>query len=276
MIDFGIAQALDSTRLTMTGMFMGTPGYLSPEVIEGQNSTAVLGRARLGGHRGLRRDRARAVRHRVLRDDLLPHPERQPDLSGVPAPMAECWRPRCAGTRPARPPASLLRSRAAALDPAALLQRRCPRVAAAATGPWAPAPRTPAAPHGTGRVRRLRGARAGPCLRPGPGCHHVPAAREPAARDPADRGWPVEAGPVQAGPVSWPDPGRRLRGRPAPGRLSARPRAAPGGYPGSDDGSAAVPASPDGPAGTGRPLGRRARHRAQADRAQADRARRRL
>jgi Protein kinase domain len=39
VIDFGIAQALDSTRLTMTGMFMGTPGYLSPEVIEGQQSS---------------------------------------------------------------------------------------------------------------------------------------------------------------------------------------------------------------------------------------------
>jgi hypothetical protein len=38
VIDFGIAQALDSTRLTMTGMFMGTPGYLAPEVIEGNTS----------------------------------------------------------------------------------------------------------------------------------------------------------------------------------------------------------------------------------------------
>ncbi|HEY2078613.1 MAG TPA: serine/threonine-protein kinase [Streptosporangiaceae bacterium] len=38
VIDFGIAQALDSTRLTMTGMFMGTPGYLAPEVIEGSTS----------------------------------------------------------------------------------------------------------------------------------------------------------------------------------------------------------------------------------------------
>jgi hypothetical protein len=38
VIDFGIAQAPDSTRLTMTGMFMGTPGYLAPEVIEGQPS----------------------------------------------------------------------------------------------------------------------------------------------------------------------------------------------------------------------------------------------
>ena len=38
VIDFGIAQAPDSTRLTMTGMFMGTPGYLAPEVIEGSPS----------------------------------------------------------------------------------------------------------------------------------------------------------------------------------------------------------------------------------------------
>ncbi len=38
VIDFGIAQSPDSTRLTMTGMFMGTPGYLAPEVIEGKPS----------------------------------------------------------------------------------------------------------------------------------------------------------------------------------------------------------------------------------------------
>jgi hypothetical protein len=38
VIDFGIALAPDSTRLTMTGMFMGTPGYLAPEVIEGNAS----------------------------------------------------------------------------------------------------------------------------------------------------------------------------------------------------------------------------------------------
>jgi serine/threonine protein kinase len=38
VIDFGIAQAPESTRLTQTGMVMGTPGYLAPEVIEGQPS----------------------------------------------------------------------------------------------------------------------------------------------------------------------------------------------------------------------------------------------
>ena len=38
LIDFGIAQAVDATRLTQTGMFIGTPGYLAPEIIEGQEA----------------------------------------------------------------------------------------------------------------------------------------------------------------------------------------------------------------------------------------------
>jgi Protein kinase domain len=39
VIDFGIAQAPEATRLTQTGMVMGTPGYLAPEVIQGQPSS---------------------------------------------------------------------------------------------------------------------------------------------------------------------------------------------------------------------------------------------
>ncbi len=35
VIDFGIAHVADDARLTMTGLVMGTPGYLSPELIEG-------------------------------------------------------------------------------------------------------------------------------------------------------------------------------------------------------------------------------------------------
>jgi eukaryotic-like serine/threonine-protein kinase len=36
VIDFGIAQALDSTSLTKTGMTVGSPGFMAPEQIQGQ------------------------------------------------------------------------------------------------------------------------------------------------------------------------------------------------------------------------------------------------
>jgi serine/threonine protein kinase len=35
LIDFGIAHLTDESRITMTGLVMGTPGYLSPEVVDG-------------------------------------------------------------------------------------------------------------------------------------------------------------------------------------------------------------------------------------------------
>src|SRR6202453_3994232 len=41
VIDFGIAQTPDATRLTQAGLVMGTPGYLAPEVIEGRPSSAA-------------------------------------------------------------------------------------------------------------------------------------------------------------------------------------------------------------------------------------------
>jgi len=42
VIDFGIANVADSlTRITQAGMVMGTPGYLAPEVIEGQSSSGA-------------------------------------------------------------------------------------------------------------------------------------------------------------------------------------------------------------------------------------------
>jgi len=39
VIDFGIAHVADDVRLTSTGLVMGTPGYLSPELVEGDQVT---------------------------------------------------------------------------------------------------------------------------------------------------------------------------------------------------------------------------------------------
>lgn len=39
LIDFGIAHVVDESRITSVGLVMGTPGYLAPEVIDGQPIT---------------------------------------------------------------------------------------------------------------------------------------------------------------------------------------------------------------------------------------------
>ncbi|GAA2216448.1 hypothetical protein GCM10009850_119170 [Nonomuraea monospora] len=39
VIDFGIAHLVDAARLTQSGMFVGTPGYLAPEIIRGAQIT---------------------------------------------------------------------------------------------------------------------------------------------------------------------------------------------------------------------------------------------
>ncbi|GAA4410992.1 hypothetical protein GCM10023168_31300 [Fodinibacter luteus] len=39
LIDFGIAHVADDIRLTMAGLVMGTPGYLAPEVVAGEDVT---------------------------------------------------------------------------------------------------------------------------------------------------------------------------------------------------------------------------------------------
>jgi serine/threonine protein kinase len=122
VIDFGIAHVADAaTRLTMTGMVMGTPGYLAPEVIEGQPSSgasdvhswgatvayAATGRSPYGG------GSYQTIFYRVVTG--------QSDLTGVPGPMMTLVSAALSLNPAGRPPADWLAGQCAALNPAGLL-----------------------------------------------------------------------------------------------------------------------------------------------------------
>ncbi|MXG88117.1 protein kinase domain-containing protein [Nocardioides flavescens] len=103
LIDFGLARVADDPKLTHTGWLLGTPGYLAPEILYGDDATtaadvhswastvafAAIGRAPFG------RGPSMAIMDRVRRGEH--------DLDGVPVPLrhllAECLDP-----EPARRP----------------------------------------------------------------------------------------------------------------------------------------------------------------------------
>jgi hypothetical protein len=122
VIDFGIAHIPDSTRLTQTGMVMGTPGYLAPEVIEGQPSSgasdvhswgatvafAATGRQPYGA------GTYQTIFFRVLQGKA--------ELAGVPAPLLPLVQAALAVDPRQRPPAGWLADQCAGLylEPAAV------------------------------------------------------------------------------------------------------------------------------------------------------------
>ena len=130
VIDFGIAQALDSTRLTMTGMFMGTPGYLSPEVIEGQQSSrasdvhawgatvayAATGRPPFGT------GSYETIFYRIVNGS--------PDLTGAPAPMLPLLTAALGREPSRRPSAEQLSTATSALDASAFVSPVAPGMGA--------------------------------------------------------------------------------------------------------------------------------------------------
>jgi serine/threonine protein kinase len=125
LIDFGLARVADDPKLTHTGWLLGTPGYLAPEILYGDDATtasdvhswaatvAFAATARPPFGRGPSMaimDRVRRGQHdlsgipdplrRLLAECLDPEPERRPGLAAILG-----WlRPQVAPASPPPPP----------------------------------------------------------------------------------------------------------------------------------------------------------------------------
>jgi predicted Ser/Thr protein kinase len=219
VIDFGIAHSPDSTRITQTGMFMGTPGYLAPEVIEGKQSGqasdvhswgatvafAATGRPPFGT------GSFETIFYRIVHG--------QPDLEGCPRPLLPLVAAALARDPARRPAATELAEWTAALTGAALEPGP-----ALATAPG-PVPATGLGPAlATARQLAAPAALPGAAL-PGAGAAwpHVTqplAVGNPAGPSVGDLLPGVQYGPPGAGPAAMPPAGNGLApgaaGRPAP------------------------------------------------------------
>jgi predicted Ser/Thr protein kinase len=108
LIDFGLARVADDSRITMNGWLLGTPGYLAPEILYGDDATAAsdvhawaatvayagTGRAPYGrGPSMAIMDRVRRGEHdltgldpdvlEIVEDALAPSPDDRPSLDEV-------------------------------------------------------------------------------------------------------------------------------------------------------------------------------------------------
>ncbi|HSK55857.1 MAG TPA: serine/threonine-protein kinase [Jiangellales bacterium] len=149
LIDFGLAHALGDSRLTATGLVIGTPGYLAPETVLGRDpvpATDVHGWAgtvtfAATGHPPYGSGHDAVVLDRIRRGEY--------DLEGVEPDLAGLLRHALAVDPPARPTVRQLVRAVQALEPPSA-DRAAPAAgaalaaAAAATGWTAPAAATAA------------------------------------------------------------------------------------------------------------------------------------
>jgi serine/threonine protein kinase len=236
VIDFGIAQAGDATRLTQTGLVMGTPGYLAPEVIEGEPSSpasdihswgstmtfAATGRLPFGG------GSYETIFYRIISG--------RADLTGVPAPLVPLISAALARDPSHRPSATWLSAQVSTLDMAAAGPPAADSYAP--TGTYAGSPPGSPLPGPLGRPPTFppSAALAGPGLAgSGLAGRAAPLAPKQAARDVADLLPPVDYTPPPrpAQPGSWGPqgprpaaPGPRDQGD-QPGQKAPRPPSRP-------------------------------------------------
>jgi len=217
VIDFGIAQGPEATRLTMTGMFMGTPGYLAPEVIEGQPSSeasdvhawAATVAFAATGHPPFGSGGYEAIFYRIVNG--------QPDLTGAPASLLPLLTAALARDPGLRPPAAQLSAQAAALAPGAFT----PGAVLAGDGPVSPSTVVPvtSADRAPGGPVAAGGAPAGPAALNGGGA--APAPLRPTSPTCCRRCSTCAARPRGPAPSRRPRTARSRRL--TPGRAAARP-----------------------------------------------------
>jgi len=219
VIDFGIAQAGDATRLTQTGLVMGTPGYLAPEVIEGQPSSPASDVHSWGstmvfaatGHLPFGGGSYETIFYRIVSG--------RADLTGVPAPLVPLISAALARDPSHRPSASWLSAQASALDMSAAAPAATAVPTATSTG--SPVTQT-RAPGGSPDLKpSFR-----PTAAPGPAVPHVPGPAVPCApRVPGPAvPYPPPKAPRQAArdvadllpPVNYAEAGPRRSARPQP------------------------------------------------------------
>ncbi|MCU1469005.1 MAG: serine/threonine protein kinase [Glaciihabitans sp.] len=213
LIDFGIAQVVDSSRLTATGMVVGTPGYLAPEIIEGEEAAATADVHSWAGTLVFAATGRPPFGTGTFESIFYKIMQGTPDLDGVPQPLLPIVRAAMARHPAERPTAAKLAElcRLIDLNPTLVDQPRVEQ----ALPMYSPQPSAPMAAPGRARPHTVP-------IRPEP----VPAQPRdfkgllpPAAPPPAPGPYPPAAYPAYNPPQTRPgevDP--RARRQPPPGR----------------------------------------------------------
>jgi serine/threonine kinase PknH len=169
VIDFGIAHIPEATRLTQTGMVMGTPGYLAPEVIEGQPSSGASDVHSWGATVAFAATGREPYGNGSFQNIFFRVLQGRAELAGLPAPLLPLVTAALATDPQARPPAQWLAEQCAGLRLAGGPAGAGPngtRLASAAAGweqGWDSSRLRPA---GFGSMRSVSAARPVPAARP--------------------------------------------------------------------------------------------------------------